>query len=194
MIRRKLELYILSLWLLFLFIIVITVTLPACLEALLTVEGWKLFLKNNIVSVISFVFLIYGVFAWIRFNFDLNGSTNLPFKVNSIEDINYEHLIFLATYVIPLISFNFESIRYLIVLVGLLIVMGVIYIKTDMFYANPSLALLGFRIYKVSGSFKNNEERNGIIILCRNAITLKDKLSYIKLDDRIYYAKKVNNE
>jgi hypothetical protein len=194
MIRRKLELYVLSLWLLFLFIIVITINLPSDWETLLTRDGWILFLKENVVSVTSLIFLLYGVFAWIRFNFELNGSTNLPFKVNSVEDINYEHLIFLATYVIPLISFNFESIRYLIVLSGLLVVMGVIYIKTDMFYANPSLALLGFRIYKVSGSFKNNEERSGIIILSRSTVSQKDKLSYIKLDERIYYAKKVNNE
>lgn len=194
MIRRKIELYILSLWLLFLFIIVITITLPACWESLLTIDGWSLFLRENVVSIISFVFLLYGVFGWFRFNFELNGATNLPFKVDSVEDINYEHLIFLATYVIPLVSFNFESIRYLIVLSGLLVVMGVIYIKTDMFYANPSLALLGFRIYKVNGAFKNKEERNGIIILSRSTVSKNDKLSYIKLDERIYYAKKVNNE
>jgi hypothetical protein len=33
------------------------------------------------------------------------------------------------------------------VLALLLFFMGIIYIKTDLFYANPSLALLGFHMY-----------------------------------------------
>ena len=193
MIRRKIELYVLSLWLLFLFIIVITITFPCCWGGFLTKDGWSLFLKNNVVSLVSFFFLIYGVYGWCRFNYELNGSSNLPFRVTSVEDINYEHLIFLATYVIPLISFNFESIRYLIVLFGLLIVMGGIYIKTDMFYANPSLALLGFRIYRINGDFKNNENRTGIIVLSRRFVSQGENLSYIKLSNKIYYVKRVNN-
>jgi hypothetical protein len=64
--------------------------------------------------------------------------------------------------------------------------MGVIYIKTDLFYANPSLALLGFYIYKADGGFKTGD-RNGIVIISREKILFGQKVSYIKLDDRIYY-------
>lgn len=66
--------------------------------------------------------------------------------------------------------------------------MGIIYIKTDLFYANPSLALLKFHIYKVDGSFKTGDHAN-IILLSRYRLSEKQKVSYIKLDDRIYYAK-----
>lgn len=78
--------------------------------------------------------------------------------------------------------------RQMIVLALLLIVMGIIYIKTDLFYANPSLALVGFHIYKVDGNFKNGD-RNGIIIISREKLSSGQKVSYIKLDDRIYYTK-----
>ena len=111
--------------------------------------------------------------------------------MTKIESINYEHLTFLATYIIPLISFDFESFRQMIVLGLLLVVMGVIYIKTDLFYANPSLALLGFYIYKANGSFKNGI-RDNIVIISREKFIIGQKVSYIKLDDRIYYAKGVN--
>jgi hypothetical protein len=75
----------------------------------------------------------------------------------------------------------------MLVLGLLLVVMGIIYIKTDLFYANPSLALLGFHIYRVNGSFKGGE-REGIVLICRGRLTEKQKVSYIKLDDRIYFA------
>ncbi len=66
-----------------------------------------------------------------------------------------------------------------------------LYIKTDLFYANPSLALLGFFIYKGDGAFKNGK-REGIVIISRKKIIVGQKISYIKLDDRIYYAKGAN--
>jgi hypothetical protein len=76
----------------------------------------------------------------------------------------------------------------MIVLALLLVVMGIIYIKTDLFYANPSLALLGFHIYRANGNFKNGN-REGIILICRKRLTKKQKVSYIKLDNRIYYVR-----
>ena len=73
-----------------------------------------------------------------------------------------------------------------------LVVIGMIYIRTDLFYTNPTLAILRFRIYKVSGSFRNNETRNGIVLICREVLNLNDRVKYIKIDERIYYAYKDN--
>ena len=145
-------------------------------------------LKNNIVPLICFLFLLYGIYAYWSFKYDTKQTTELPFQIKKIEGVNYEHLTFLATYVIPLITFDFEKSRYIIVLSMLLIVMCIIYIKTDLFYANPSLALLGFHIYKVDGEFINAEMREGIIIITRRRLNKNDRVRYIKLDERIYYS------
>ncbi|UTJ07110.1 anti-phage protein KwaA [Arcobacter roscoffensis] len=188
---RKINLYILSLGLLFAFFIIITIKFPDDCFNIKDLEDWKDILLSNIIPIICLVMLSYSLFAYKKFEFDLKGTTSIPFEVTKVESINYEHLTFLATYIIPLISFDFGSIRQMIVLGVLLIVMGVIYIKTDLFYANPSLALLGFFIYKANGSFKNGDREN-IVIISREKIILGQKVSYIKLDDRIYYAKGAN--
>jgi hypothetical protein len=187
---RKIDLYVLSLGLLFAFILVMTVEFPNGVLDLNHLSAWGRFFGCNIFPTIILVFLIYAVFAYFRFDFDLKGATDIPFQVTKVESINYEHLTFLATYVIPLISFNFSSDRQLIVFVMLLIVMCVIYIKTDLFYANPSLALLGFQIYRANGAFKIGNREN-IILISKCKIVENQKLSYIKLDDRIYYVKGV---
>lgn len=186
--RRKIDLYILSLGLLFVFFIIITAKFPDSRFAINDYAAWKALLTSNAISIISLLLLGYCVYAYKKFDFDLRGATDIPFEIKKIESINFEHLTFLATYVVPLISFNFDSGRHMIVLVLLLFVMGVIYIKTDLFYANPSLALLGFHIYRANGGFKNGD-RDGIILICRGRLEEGQKVSYIKLDDRIYYAK-----
>lgn len=190
--RKKIDLYMISLGLLFVFFIIMTINIPICMGKNCSFIGFQELLKNNILPFISVLFLIYCFFAYKRFNYELDGATDIPFKIKNIKSINYEHLTFLATYVVPLISFDFDSHRQIIVLALLLVVMGVIYIKTDLFYANPSLALLGFHIYEVDGNFKTGT-RNGIILISRCKLKENEHISYIKLDERIYYAKKVKS-
>lgn len=188
--RRKVDLYILSLALLFIFFVIITAKFPDGPFAINDPAALKALLSSNPITIISLILLIYCFYAYKKFDFDLKGATDIPFGIKKIEGINYEHLTFLATYVVPLISFDFGSGRQMIVLVLLLMVMCVIYIKTDLFYANPSLALLGFHIYRADGSFKTGD-RNGIILVSRGRIKEGQKVSYIKLDERIYYVKGV---
>lgn len=102
--RRKIDLYILSLGLLFVFILIMTVQFPEGVIDLRHLSSWWRFVSLNIFPAIIFLCLCYAVFAFFRFDFDLKGATDIPFEVTKVESINYEHLTFLATYVIPLIS------------------------------------------------------------------------------------------
>lgn len=183
---RKIDLYIISLALLFVFLLILLVKAPELPFNIKDFSDWKMLALGNLLPIGLVIALFYCMFAYCRFTYDLKGATDIPFEITKLEDANYEHLVFLSTYVIPLISFDFSNGRQIIVLVLLLIIMGVIYIRTDLFYANPSLALLGFHIYRANGLFKNGS-REGIILICRGSLQEKQKVSYIKLDNRIYY-------
>lgn len=185
---KKFNLYLISLAALFVFFIILTFNTP-CHFDFKSKKEWFDLATSNYVSVISFLALVYSIFAYRNFKFDLNGATELPFEIKKIEGANYEHLTFLATYIVPLVSFDFESNRQMVVLAILLILMGVIYIKTDLFYANPSLALLGFHIYKADGQFKTCLKED-IILISRQTFKAGEYVSYIKLDERIYYVKR----
>lgn len=192
--KRKIGLYFLSLWLLFLLTIVITVKIPYYFEKDWSYIGFWELIKINVIPLISVLAIIVGVISFYDFSFKIKGTTELPFKLTKIENIDYEHLTFLTTYIVPLVCFNFCSIRYLIVLLILLTIIGIIYIRTDLFYANPTLAILRFRIYKISGDFVKQGTRENIIVITRDKLEMADNVKYIKLDDRIYYAKKETNE
>jgi len=188
--RRKIDFYILSLGLLFIFFVIIALKPPASFS-LNDIENWISFIQSNPLPVISTFGLFYCLFAYIRFTIELKGANELPFKIEKLENINYKHLTFLATYIVPLISFDFCKTRQMIVLGLLLVVMGIIYIKTDLFYANPSLALLGFHIYRSNGQFYNGE-RQGITLISRELLQENQRVSYIKQDEKIYYVRGLN--
>lgn len=188
---RKIGLFFLSLWLLFLLMIIITADVPMCISGDCEFIGFNYLLSHNVIPIFGIVSLIIGAFSYYDFKFQMKGAPELSFKITEIENVDYEHLTFLTTYIVPLVTFNFVSIRYQIVFVILLFVIGIIYIRTDLFYANPTLAILKFRIYKVDGVFRDKKTKKNRILITREVLSQEDRVSYIKLDERIYYAFKV---
>lgn len=185
---RKIGLFFLSLWLFFTLTIIITADVPTCFSEQCEFIGLGTLLSNNVIPLICIFCLLIGIYSYFDFSFKLKDATQIPFKINKIENIDYEHLTFLTTYIVPLVCFNFVDTRYQLVLIILLIVIGVIYIRTDLFYANPTLALLNYRIYRVDGEFKDGIREN-IVLISRKTLEVNQRVDYIKLDNRIYYAK-----
>lgn len=188
--RRKFELYIVSLWLLFLLIIVVTVNIPYCWGENCSFIGFKELLSKNILPAISLFLILIGVLFSFRFDYRLNGSSKIASRVTKVEDYNYEHLTFLTTYIIPLICFNLASTRYVIALGILLFVIGIIYVRTDKFYANPTLAVLGYKLYKINLDTRFGQKDN-IILITKDTIALNDEINTLALDKKVYFARKV---
>lgn len=107
----------------------------------------------------------------------------LPKTIIKIEDQNYEHLTFLTTYIIPFLRVKLEG-RDLLVTTLLLIIIGAIFIRTNLFYKNPTLALLGYKLYKV-----DTEKDNGLILISKEYLKIGDKVHYIHLSDNVYFGK-----
>lgn len=190
---RKIGLFLLSLWLLFVLIILITAKIPLDFSLNAVFVGWRFLAVNNIIPIFCLIALIIGYISYRDFIHQIKGTPELSFKVKEIEKIDYEHLTFLTTYIIPLVCFQFDNLRYIFAFLIILFVIGSIYIRTDLFYANPTLAILNFRIYKVSGEFRNGETRRNKILISKDLIEKEDRVKYYKLDERIYYATKVNS-
>lgn len=188
---RKIGLFFLSLWLLFMLIIIITVKIPICLSKDCHFVGISYLLANNIIPILCLLALFIGVIAYFDFKHKMKGTLELSFKITEVENVDYEHLTFLTTYIIPLVCFQFDNLRYVIVFIIILFVIGSIYIRTDLFYANPTLAILKFRIYRVTGEFRNGELRQNKILITKDILMKDDRVKYLKLDDRIYYASKI---
>lgn len=148
---------------------------------------------RNVIPIISVFFILMGFIFIKRFKYKLEGSKKTPFKIKKLKNINFEHLTFLTTYIIPLICLNFNNIRYIFTLFILLIIIGIIYIQTNMFYANPSLALLGYHIYEVNAKFRTGIKES-IVVISRRKLDKGDKISYIKLDKKIYYGSVKNGK
>lgn len=96
-------------------------------------------------------------------------------------------MTFLSTYIIPLICIDFDDIRYVFVLLILLIVIGAIFVKMDLYYGNPTLALLGYKIYRAT--LKDVNAPDGVILISKSKLTKDKSIKWIPLDEYVWVAK-----
>ncbi|MDM9599760.1 anti-phage protein KwaA [Pseudomonas shirazica] len=180
----KFELYMISLWLLFVLMIVVKVDIPICFGVDCHYVGTLTLVRANVLPLISLVFIGLVALCYYRFKYRIQSNVGLPVVAKKVEDLSYEHLTFLTTYIVPLICFNLDNIRYIIALFILLFVIGQIYVKTDKFYANPTLAIFGFRLYKL--------EVNGVskVMITTQRINELDKVVFTTIDEKFVSGRK----
>lgn len=183
----KVRLYIMSLWLLFVLIFLLTVDIPISFSSEAKFIGWKDLFERNILAIISIIMVIWGIALAYRIQYKWKGVTNPPYKIKSIRNENYEYLTFLTTYIIPLICIDLSNIRYVVVLAILLILIGFIFIKMDLYYGNPTLALLGYRLYRVEIEKVNNPD--GIVVISKNQLGTGSSIEWIEINKNIWFVK-----
>lgn len=187
----KLSLYLISLWILFFMLIVLKLDISTIPFKLKLADIGE-FLYRNSVSGICVVFILLGGVGYWWFKDSLNNAKQLPVEIRECESINYENLSFLATYIIPLVCFPMETEREVFVMFSVIVIIGCIFVKTDLYYTNPSLILLGFNVYRVSTN-SDKEFRQGIAII-KGKLKKGDSIKYLTLSDNVYFGRIVKHE
>lgn len=182
--RQKFEFFILSMFLLFFLLFINKV--PYCFEKYSVFIGWKALVTNHLIVFVSVLFMLVGLYFYYRFNYNyVQGAPSQIAIVSDFEDINYESVTFLATYIVPLACIDLDKTRSEFMLITILTLIGWIYIKTNLFYTNPTLAIWGYHIYRLK-----NVNSIDITIIIRGKIALNDRLKLRKIDEKIYLATK----
>ena len=178
----KVSFYLLSMWLFYIIFIILSAP-----------RFWRceeLDVKMMIMPTLALVCFLYVsvFFGWLVIK-RKNDSSNLSVTIQDIKQRDYETLAFLASYFIPLVSFNLDNIRHQLVLIVLFIAIGIIYIRGNMYFANPTLSLLGFKSYTASLVFQNGDVKGDVILISTRALSQNDRVTYLIIDEGVFYAK-----
>lgn len=194
----KAVLYILSLWLLFFSLAIMSYDEKFLLKifninylaVLQNIRSVNLsFMKSaNYIFIFSVFFMVAGIFSlWLLYMGFLAG-WSATYAIEDVCDENHEHLAFLTTYIMPLVFTDVDKKRTAINLAVMIIAIGVIYVKTNRFYSNPSLAVLGYRIYKAK---IKGQPGKTFVLVCHGRLMNDSKIQFIKLDQDTLLVKEI---
>ena len=170
----KIEFYILSLRLLFVLAFVLTVDIPISFAPDAEFIGFWPLIKRNWVAIISLLMVLVSWIISQKLEHRFKGAHNPVAEIISIKNENYEHLTFLTTYIIPLICISLDEIRYIIVFIIVLIVIGEIYVRMDLYLGNPTLALSGYHLYRIEANGISSTD--GILVISKDKLSIGSKI------------------
>ena len=189
---NKMGLYILSLMMLFVFIIILSAKIPVCLGSACEFIGFYALIKTNIIPIICLFFIGLSFYFYHRFRSLTKVNNADSITITACQSENYESLTFLATYIVPFMGFSFDDLQKNIAYLLLVIVIGLIFIKTDKYYANPTLALFGYKLYKVDLSYPGSRDVKNVIAISTDILKVGDEVFYSFFDDYVFIARKKN--
>lgn len=155
--------------------------------------GLKDFILENIILLIVLLFcLIWVILALVFFisfgAFKWNDKEG-GYEICSVVEKEDAGLNFFITLIIPLLLDDVNTLQGALSSAIVVLLICILLYKTNLFYANPVLALLGYRVYEFS--FKQNEKYGDkqLVGLCKGKLTENRSVEYKRITDKVIYIK-----
>lgn len=108
-----------------------------------------------IIEIISFIYLIY-FFQRIKKSTNVNRS---DYNLTNIEQQKTNTSDYLLANVLPVVTLQLDSVESSIFFIILIILLGIMYIKNDLYYINPIYDFLNIKTYTCDAcEYKNNKK------------------------------------
>ncbi|MBL0670090.1 hypothetical protein JD504_04875 [Aeromonas hydrophila] len=192
--KEKIKLYILSLMFLFVMVIFLSINIePPSSDSELKYNIAIYYILSNWLPILMLFSIIYCEFIRRGFDFELNGSASDSLLVIDCKSENYEHLSFLATYIVPFAGLNFDSPLKLLAYLFLLVVIGIIFVRTDKYYTNPTLSIYGYKLYRATLA-DHVSHYHSVIVITKHDLKKGQNIAYKFISEDVCFARKINND
>ena len=114
---------------------------------------------NTLTLILLCILIILGVIGATQ---SINHNNTIPTKIKIIQKTSITEKYFLgyfSLFVLFALSFELERVSMFIVFALVIILIGIVYVKNDLFYINPFLNILGYNFYDIT--FVNLDDDKG---------------------------------
>lgn len=103
---------------------------------------------NTILEMICLIWIIYSVLGILKFNhYQTKNFESQGESLTDIKKIENTSMSFFMTYILPLTLDNLDTFNGLLVFFSLLGIIFILMWKTNLYYQNPILTILGYDIF-----------------------------------------------
>src|SRR6266567_5801542 len=113
---------------------------------ILQLGKWPLWIVALLFGVVGIGSLLV---TWFYFSLMRRRAYVEQQKVISFNSRDSEVMSYIASYLIPLVTFPLDTLRQIAVLLVFIVVLLVIYVHSSMIYINPMLNIFGYHLYEI---------------------------------------------
>lgn len=106
--------------------------------------------KSLIVAGVALLMACTGVFGVLAYLRVVSRLESIPTKIVDCHSRGSEVMSYIVTYIIPFVAVAFSEWQQAVALGVFFIILGFLYVNSDMIHINPTLNFLGYRLYEVT--------------------------------------------
>lgn len=108
----------------------------------------------NTLSLILFILAMSLGFWGAKLALKHSKTKDSLITIYNVKSITEQYFLgYFSLFVLFALSFELEKVSMFVVFIIILVLIGIVYIKNDLFYINPFLNILGYNFYEVTFSF-----------------------------------------
>jgi len=112
----------------------------------------------------------------------LNSLQKTFIKVKKVDPKNGEFIGYIFTYIFPFLSSNFDDVKYIIAMVVFFLLIGLMYVRSNLIYTNPVLNLLGYSLYEI----EDHKENKMVLITKEPDLRKEANIKVINIGKKVY--------
>ena len=176
----------LSMWLLFVLMFIKNLDIPLYFAEDSHFIGLDELVKRNLIPLAVFILIVFDIIIYKKIIAQMKDCPDLPVKILECKKINSKTIDVIISIIMPFVFVDLNKWNDIISIILLIVILGVIYIRTNNIYTNPTLTILGFNLYEVK--IDTNAEKN-IMVFTKDKLSVDSLISKTLINDGYYFAK-----
>ena len=112
--------------------------------------------QNELIYYSSFGLVVISIILVLNILHKAHKRADKIITIKEIDNDNSNNLTYLLTYIIPFLAVEITTLNDIIIQFILFVFIGFLYVNSSMLQINPTLNLLGYKLYKIID--KNNDK------------------------------------
>ena len=154
----------------------------APLFLILAMRGWT---ENRPIAVALGGLAVLSVIALILFLHYAFRLQSAPLLVTSVKSRDGDVMSYIVTYLLPFLAIKLNDMKDVSSLGLLLIVVGILYVNSNLIHTNPILSLLGYHLFEI----EDREKKTTTLICKRTYVKVNSEIDAVSVGDYVLLEK-----
>lgn len=141
--------------------------------------------KSPLVAIVSAVMAVIGVAGMLLYLEVVSHLDGVPAKVVDCHSRGDQVMSYIVTYIVPFLSVAFSNWQQGVSLAIFFIILGFLYVSSDMIHINPTLNFFRYRLYEVT-----LEDGSTCSLIARSRVQKGVSLRLVRIGDDILLEKR----
>lgn len=130
-------------------------------------------------SLLPTILAILSIIGLLNVRRIINMTSKTGLTVAKVQQKDAEVMTYIITYLFPFMGLDFRDLNNLICVLIFFIIIGFVYINSNMIHVNPVLFAFGYHIYEIETS----NGSNFTVISHKKRMIKNEKLNVVKIND-----------